>query len=937
MSYPGRLIEPSIIRPGLLVACLRGAADILLLSSPRGFSGVFFSPPTADNGRMSRFAAAARLLIEQERASLPDLSGALILVPHHHVGGAFLDALRAELDSPVFLAPRIATLPDLAALSQGEASTLGRVARVALLHGLLRGLGWIDAPALWPMAHTLHELIEELDAALLTPPTRPGAIEALLRMHCQRLDNQPLSREADLVHQVWKALHQGPAGPMRDYATRLANWAERHAGPIYLLGLRGLTRLEQRFLARCAENRPVIDLPLAHEHPERAELLARVWPAAHAENDDLRARAHACAARWPSSPLTGHLRLAGAVDLESEADVAACWLKQRLAAGQRRISVVALDRLVARRLRAMLERDAILMRDETGWTFSTAAASHILDGLLALVEEGFYYRDVLDVLKSRQIFSDMPDARRDAELPAFEAAVHRDSVVRSHAAMLRLAKTESLDTITAMLERLAEAIRPFGARATRRMAEWQELLLEALAGLGIVGAWEADTVGAQLLDLLRRLRQELADDRSRHDFRQWRAWLDQELDRGMFQERDIDSPIRLTHLRAARLRDFEAVAVLGADAARLPPARRGDVLSDAARLELGLPGQRQEAELARAALVDLLADTDDILITWQRQRDGEDNSPSAWLEILDALHRLAWGVSPRLDPAALPDPPRRADVAASAPPAPSLERSPARLSASAWQHLVQCPYRYFARYGLALSESDEASEEMEKRHYGELLHRILARFHERHPVLAEMARADQRAALDAISQEVFADAAVGDYLARAWLYRWQRHAEAYLDWAVRREAEGLHWTRAEAVFERELDLGGDGSITLHGRLDRLDEGPEGLALVDYKAQALQALRAKLKTPGEDVQLAFYALLTGSARAELVSLDDQRVDGVALPDASLVEAEAERLRATFGALALGAPLHAQGTPEQCARCEMRGLCRRDHWPADTASG
>lgn len=879
---------------------------------------------------MHAFDAAAVRLIELEDASLPDLSDVVVIIPHHHAAETFLDALRGHLDHPVFLAPRLVTLPRLAQDSPGASETMSRGERVSRLHGMLRGLGWIESPALWPMANELHDLSDELDAALLIPPTSAGVIEAMLGAHARRLRGLPLSREAELVHQVWQAMHRGPAGPMRDYAIRLANWVATHSQRIYICGLRGLSRLESRFLALCAETRPVHELPLLDANPSRTEALRHAWP----DEDDappLRVRAERCRACLPDSPFVDRVSLCGAGDLEAEARLAADWIKRRIASGRRRIGVVALDRLSARRLRAILERDAILMRDETGWTFTTASASHVVDRLCALAEDDFYFRDVLDILKSEHLFPDVPASQRDTEVSAFERALHENNVIRDPAAMMRLAREAHLDLVAAMLERLGPACRAFTARRTRRLAEWLDALLQALGELGAEAVWSGDAVGAQLHRHLQQLHKELANDTTRYSFDQWRAWLDGELERATFRDLDIDSPIRLTHLSAARLRGFEAVALLGADHAHLPPTTRCGPLSEAARREIGLPDSRRERDQARSDLIEVLVGTDEILITWQARQDGEPNSQSPWLETLDAFHRQAWGTSLIMLADVPADTVERIDIGPPVvPPMPTLDALPARLSASAWQRLIECPYRYFARDGLGLGESEEAVETMEKRHYGELVHRILARFHASHPRLADTPRDTLQVDLQNISDTVFADASIGDYLTRAWHHRWRAHLTLYLDWALRRESEGFFWRSAETRLERPLDLGTAGRVNIYGRLDRLDEGPEGRVVIDYKVQSLQTLRGKLKRPGEDVQLAFYCLLADAGRAEYVSLDDTRLDSVSLADQALVAAEARRLRAVLTALAEGARMPAHGAVSVCARCEMEGLCRRGHW-------
>lgn len=877
---------------------------------------------------MHAFAAAARRLVELERDRLPDLSGIVVLVPHHHAAAPFLNALRQDIAAPVFLPPRLLTLPALAAETVGAGDSLTPSQRVSALHGLLGGFDWVAAEARWPMAFELRDLIDEMDAALLSPPEVFADFEVHLRALSRRLNSTPLTREARLIHQVWRAFHQGPASPMRDYAERLGRWAEDGAAPLYTLGLHGLSRLEMHFLEQCAATRPLHNLPLVLPHAARLDLLGRAW-ADEPTDADLRARAFGCAASLPVSPLAGRIFLLGADSLEDEATRVAARIRAWLGSGMRRIGVIALDRLAARRLRAVLERDAILMQDETGWTFSTTAVSHVLDRLLTLLAEDFYYRDLLDLLKSPYLFADDDASRRYAQLPEFEQALNRHNLTRGLSGYQRLARHAGLELISDQLTRLAEAASALTSPRLRTLGDWLKGLLSALHTLGVPSAWQRDSAGRQLLSLLQHLSRELAHDTGQYRFEEWRVWLDRHLDQATFQERNIDSTIRLTHLNAARLRDFEAVVVLGADAAHLPPAARSGILNDSVRLELGLPGQRQMQAWARQALSEIIAQADTLLFTWQRHVDGNPNTLSPWIETLDLFHRLAYGegLDERHDPtfsgaACMPS------MSIAAPP--RLDILPARLSASAWQTLVDCPYRFFARYGLRLGESDEAVEAMEKRHYGEQLHRILARFHADRPELALAERNELRAHLSLLSDRVFAEAGVGDYLVRAWRLRWEKHLDAYLDWALARAAAGYRWQQAETVFECTLELDAGQSIRLHGRLDRLDAGPNGVAVVDYKAQSLSALRAKMKLPGEDVQLPFYGLLTGATQAELLSLDDKRVEGVALSDlAEAVSVESARLGTTLNALAAGACLPATGAPGTCQWCEMRGLCRQEH--------
>jgi len=248
---------------------------------------------------------------------------------------------------------------------------------------------------------------------------------------------------------------------------------------------------------------------------------------------------------------------------------------------------------------------------------------------------------------------------------------------------------------------------------------------------------------------------------------------------------------------------------------------------------------------------------------------------------------------------------------------------------------VTCPYQFFARHLLRLNERDEVPEEMDKRDYGSLVHRILARFHAAHPILINHTAAELNAALLQISLDGFAAVEAEAYLASAWRLRWSKHIEAYVAWALAREAAGYRYESAETPFAREVNWGEGQHTRLEGRVDRVDSHAGAVALLDYKTQSRQTLNKKLDPDAEDVQLTAYAWLAGATgfvtEAGFVTLDADKVENLDwktdLPAAA--EAEGERLRAVLAGLAQGQPLRAQGAPQACEWCEMRGLCRHEH--------
>ena len=253
---------------------------------------------------------------------------------------------------------------------------------------------------------------------------------------------------------------------------------------------------------------------------------------------------------------------------------------------------------------------------------------------------------------------------------------------------------------------------------------------------------------------------------------------------------------------------------------------------------------------------------------------------------------------------------------------------PSRISASGYNSLVACPYQYYARHILRLNELDEVREGVEKRDYGEWAHDILHRFHQQFPVLAEHARTALEEALQHISSEVFAPTVERDYLARAWLLRWQQAIPAYLEAQLKSEVEGWRYQNGEVPFEMPLNEG----LTMHGRIDRVDVQEGMTRVLDYKMMDAGRLRNKLKEPGEDVQLACYAHVYEADEAAFISIEKDKVVAVAPQQnvTELAQVNIERLLKVFEQMRAGVAMPAHGVDEACMYCEMRGLCRKGEW-------
>ncbi len=852
--------------------------------------------------------AVARHLLDQHADRLPDLSGLTVLVPNHRAGQDFARALAQAAGRAVLIPPTITPLKAWAdSVADGRAEPQAR--RLARLHGVLRRVDWLGAVDRWALAGELLALADELSAARLG-----GAIGSRLRaLHADSLD-----RETALIEAVWQALNNDGHDPQARYARALDKLLEQIGAvpqPIYGYALGVLTAVEQQFLARCAEQ-----APLALFEPDtEAAVASTLHQAWQLTEPPLRDRAAALARRLPESPLQARITLGPAPHLEAEARAVTTWVAEQLHAGRRDLALIALDRETARRVRALLERMEVLVADETGWTLSTTAAAAVVDRWLECVASDFPHVELLDLLKSPFVLGE-PAARQDQVL-AFELALRRHGVSQGMADMRRLAHSE-FAALPRWLAALFDARQGF-AQGRAPLAVWLARLADSLVRLDTT--LDADAAGANVLDTLDTLRRDLADDTEKYGFGEWRRWLNLALESASFIDASVASPIVLTSLPAARGRLFDAVAVIGADARHLPARAAPGLFSQSTRAQLGLPTVTEDAEAATADLMQLLIQGP-ALLSWQAWNNDEPNPASPLVLRLQALHLAAWGAA--LPTQTLGTPPTQASLlpGACVQPAPTVSAAllPRHYSPTAYQTLLDCPYRFFARSVLGIRELDEADEALDKSDYGNALHRILKAFHDSNPPLERDAALAQ---LSALSATEFAT--LPAWTAAAWASQWDKIQPAYIDAWLAHAAAGWRYESGETDFSVAHSVAGLGDITLHGRIDRVDAKGDARYVIDYKTSAAQGLKKKLKTPDEAVQLPFYAWLCEAAAAYL-PINEAPVAALELDGETDVAAISLRLPQLLEAIAQHAALPAHGIDGICKYCEARGLCRKGMW-------
>ncbi|MBB5390503.1 MULTISPECIES: PD-(D/E)XK nuclease family protein [unclassified Herbaspirillum] len=883
-----------------------------------------------------------------------DFSSCQLLVPAFSHAQNFKNALARELGRP-YLAPRINTLSGwLAMLPPDAQAAPPESERLMQLYAQLREHGWLKKmfsarrnADLLPLAHTLLSLSDELTQALL-PEIRAhaGATDAADNRWRQALAQllEPLapsahgmlSDEAQLVWQVWKGQLDASDRIAQRFSAMLA-LAGRASMPLVWIGPTAPEPLDAAFLNAYAERQTVRVVTLDwHRHAiaQRHPLYMQAWPELA---DDAEGGYPPADAGDPSRPVTLPVlpALCPAGDLEDAAVQSAQIVLRWLAQGKQEIAVVAQDRVTARRLRALLERAQVAVADETGWKLSTTRAAAALAAWNEVVAARGETGALLDLLKSPFVFPD--DAAKADRVMRIEARLRRYNIAGEwqavQGALADVADGADLECVATLARQAAQ----FAGRKT--LAAWCHTERAMIDALGMAAALRQDVAGEQCLLLLDEIAAEqygldgsaLQDEFS---FAEWRALLNLRLDATSYMPPIADRRVVMLPLNGARLRRFDAVLVIGADAAHLPsPPQETLFFSNAVRRELGLATRASRQRQQLRDLVELLCVNDEVVLCWQTQQDGEPNPVSPWLQRL-AL-KLAQEGLPALEEIRLPPPPKTLPAQMSAMPAPAApELLPPKLSASAYGSFLACPYQFFASRMLRVAVMDELSDMPEKRDYGSWLHEILTRYHE--TVRDEQTPAPARAPLlETISAEVFNRALNQHPAALAYYARWQKVMPAYLLWAGEREAQGWHFVMGEEALSHTLAWE-DGAIELYGRLDRVDENGQGeRALLDYKTRPLASLRQKVRDE-DDHQLAFYGLLADSRidAAHYVALElgaDKKIGDAAAPDfPQRQQMLKQQIGVTMQAVAHGAALPANGIDSVCQYCDMRGLCRKGAW-------
>ena len=611
-------------------------------------------------------------------------------------------------------------------------------------------------------------------------------------------------------------------------------------------------------------------------------------------------------------------------DAEDEAQRSAACVIAHIAAARIPLALVCTDRALTRRIRTMLESANVQIRDETGWKLSTSHAGAQLMALLKATVWNASSDAVLAWLKAAPAFA--------ASVPDLEAVLRKDQTAQwpGTARTNTFKKSPNASALHAQVQQVRSA---FQGKFT--LAAWLEVLRGALQTSGMWDGLVADGAGAQVLAQL-RLQQPTAPEweelvaqalwaQQRMDASEFTHWVNQTLESANFLPTyPLHEQVVILPMSQMLARPFPAVVLAGCDEVRLPPAPEPPGSWTAAQREaLGLPTREDLQQAGVAAWLHTLQ-TPFCDVLWRTSDDtGEALLPSALVQRVQlARSDTRRAVDPRTSHTVRGTP--------SARPLPLGDALPVEtLSASSYQDLRTCPYKFFALRQLGLKSVDELEEGIDKRDFGNWLHDVLQHFHEDLQSRKPTSPTQRRELLDAAATHTTQKMGLGEGEFLPFAAAWPAVRDGYLQWMARHEATGAMFLRAESDH-----LVSAGTVKLTGRIDRTDALSDGCPMVlDYKTENIGKTKERIKEPLEDTQMAFYAALLPDERlkAAYINIGENGTETCA-QDHILAARDAllKGIAEDMAAIAQATPLPALGDGAACEYCQVRGLCRKDFW-------
>ena len=402
-----------------------------------------------------RSAARALLIACREpsgRASQRDFADWRVVLPTFAHAQQLKVALSVELGG-TFVLPQFCTLSGWLMTLPPLSNVVPSSERLMRLYAELRQHGWLKKlftarrnTDLLPLVQTLLALSDELTQALLPALHAAYGAAADLEQRWQHALEQLspdarniLSDETQLVWSIWKSQLDADDAIAARFSQTLQLAAQANQ-PLAWISSVAPEPLEQAFLDAYAARQPVLTITLDWRAPALSPTYSIAWPemveAATDGSGYPDEASHSEIGQIADPALSTELALCAAQSVEDEAVQGAQMVIDWLQGGKTNLAIVAQDRVVARRIRALLERAQIHVVDETGWKLSTTRAASAISAWFDVVTTRAETRALLDLLKSPFVLN---QASSDLLHDAQDSVANKSALVMKIELLLRRA------------------------------------------------------------------------------------------------------------------------------------------------------------------------------------------------------------------------------------------------------------------------------------------------------------------------------------------------------------------------------------------------------------------------------------------------------------------------------------------------------------------
>lgn len=641
----------------------------------------------------------AETILQQEQASLPDLSSVTVLLEDSKPSvllrrQLLLDAKR--LGYGALLGPNIMSrhdwimqhCPDNIKICDPHSQ------RLILVEALKENPALISAANIWSLTDDLLSLFRDLTLNLKQLPEHLNDFTQQLQnaygLHSSTLD--AFGQEALLVFTLWHAWHvqlkaQGLTDTHAAYLLALSNSLQQTPATqkIYIAGFQNPFSCEIEWLKSFTKKLPLqlffhgqmtehskgnhpdsLITNILHQlkleisttnitHPITS-VLNKVF---EIHSDIFLNRCQQTAKQFPISPLNSVIEVFEANSSEEEARAVDVQVRQWLIDGHQKIGIVTENRKLARRVRALLERADIILNDTAGWALSTTSAAASLERWLECIEQDFTYLPLLDLLKSPFAFPEYAtETKQHATMRLEQDIIHQENIESNlHRYQLAISDranrlphwySEGIPFLNTLLKELEHAATPLTnlLSTSTTPLKWIEAIFKSLTTLGMIGSFHADQAGARVMQVLEEMQLAARHSALSLDWIGFRTWLGRSLEQTNFQPGRNEHDVHLLNLSQSQLLDFDAIIIASAERDFLPGRSiTSAFFNDTVRTELGLTTSIDTIRERLYHFRRLLEAAPHILITSRVEQDGNPIVISPWLEAIQSFHQLSWGES----------------------------------------------------------------------------------------------------------------------------------------------------------------------------------------------------------------------------------------------------------------------------------------------------